>query len=128
MLTRIILSCAALALLSAGCGSGPDEKNLFGVWARQNPTGVIVDFTGMSFGTNSLRLSVSSPFSATCVCSLALSGTQASGQYVIAGCSKESGSGTESDCDSLESSGTYTKTADTLSICRTSPAACADYK
>lgn len=117
---------ALLMLMGAGCGSAPDSKDLFSVWARQNPPGMILDFSGMHIGSNTLRVTVSSPFSAVCVCTIAISGTQDSGQYVIGGCSKESGTGTESDCDSLESSGTFSKTTDTLHVCNAS-AVCTDW-
>lgn len=129
-MTDKIFAIGILLLGLAGCGSDtPASKDLFTVWARQTPTtGGILDFTGMSFGANSLQLSLSSPYDVVCTCALAISGTQDGGQYVISACSKNSGTGTEADCDNLESSGTFGKTTDTLTLCRTSNGVCTTWK
>lgn len=132
--SRILLRTSALLLLLAlsSCKGGdggdtPADKSLFSAWSRQNPTGFILDFSGMAFGANTLTLAVSSPFSATCQCALGVSGSQSSGDYVISGCVRVTGTGTTADCQTFESNGTYTKTSDTLTVCNTSHV-CGTYK
>lgn len=140
MRTAILLALAMLILPACGKGTpqpdwaalraqapSPTAKDLFSSWARQSPAGFILDLSSSHFGSNALRLFISSPVSAQCDCVLAISGSQDAGQVVITGCSFVAGSGTDPDCTGLEGAGTYTKTADTLSFCRTG-GTCATYK
>lgn len=132
--SQIIWGSGILALLFlafSSCGKTEPataaSKDLFSSWARQSPAGFILDLTNMGFGSSSLRLFISSPTTGQCDCIVAIAGIQSSGQLVLSACSFVTGTGTDPGCASLSGAGTYTKTSDTLNLCRTG-GSCADYK
>lgn len=105
-----------------GCGGddepqAPASKSLFSSWAYQGSAGGILDFTGMKFGSQKFRIILSG---AACDCTLSLAGTEESGNIIISQCTynaSASGGGADPGCSGLYSSGSYTKTADTLTVC-----------
>ena len=127
-LAKTIIAASAIALLAAGCGGGGDDsKDVFSLWTRDGD-GVRIDLTGGAFSTP-FQLALFRPNGAQCNCTMTIIGTQASGSVVINQCHYVVGSAArepEPKCSVHNSTGSYTKTSDVLTL--TGPAGTANFR
>ena len=105
-------------ILIQGCSSSDDApavKDLFSLWTEDG-TGAIYDFTG---GTLNNFFPFTLVFSGgeECDCDLTMLGTQTVGNWVLNSCVYDFGSGSaDPGCNSLNQTGTYSKTNTILTI------------
>lgn len=121
MLKTIVVLISVLSLTACG---GEDEntaatvsdKNLFSSWADTGSS-FILDLSAATFGTTAIGFFFAG--GEICACNLTIAGTQSSGNYALTSCtySTGSGGGVDPGCSSANGSGTYTKTATTLTMC-----------
>jgi hypothetical protein len=115
---------AGVLLVLSACGSGSSSdsaastatKDLFSSWAEDGTT-FVLDMHNGSFGTFPFTYLITG--GAICDCTLAIGGTQTSGNAVMSGCTYRNGTGGGSDpgCASLNASYTYMKPESVLSVC-----------
>lgn len=125
---------AAFLLLMSACDSNqpaatPASKSLFSSWALQGPNASIFDLTGCKIGSQAYRFRVADY---ACDCVLGISGTEDAGTIVITSCAYNSlgnGGADPGTCANADKGYRYTKTTDTLTVCRsTDPTNCETYK
>lgn len=120
--------CLLCALLVTACGddventvspiSGVPEKSLFSNWLLQDSsTTVAIDLSDTNFGSQAYYFFLTA--GGSCDCLMNIAGTQSSGTILLASCTYDDmGTGlTDPGCAVLNGARTYTKTADTLTVC-----------
>lgn len=113
----LIVVAASLSACGGGGGSDnpPPEKNLFSLWTNKD-TGAPMDMTGGEF-SSPLPFFIYFPDGAQCNCTLTIIGRQSSGFYSLNSCTYRYSTGDgDPGCNAADTSGTYTKTSDTLTI------------
>lgn len=113
----LILTSIVLTACGGSSGGGDSEKELFSLW-NEVGNNTPLDLTGGSINGTYL-LSLYETDGAQCDCNLRFLGTEDSGNYVLNNCSYDYGSSAGGDpgCDAYNHTGTYSKTATTLTIC-----------
>lgn len=116
-ITLILTSIVLTACGGSSGGGEPLEKDLFSLWTDSSD-GSSMDLTGGSTGS-SFTFNIYASDGSQCDCKLRFLGTEDSGSYVLNNCYYDYGSSANGDpgCDSLNHSGTYTKSMTTLEIC-----------
>lgn len=108
-----------------GCGGndgdGAASKNLFSLW-KDTITSAPLDLTGGSFNTPLGMLFIFTG-GAQCQCDLTMIGYQSSGAWALSSCG-----GVNPICSTMNSSGNYTLSSNTLSICGGNTPGCDTYK
>ena len=123
-LFKTLIFC--ISLLAIACGSGEDggedviesdtSKELFSFWHDTSDNSPL-NLSGGDFGVEMIFYMWAADGS-QCNCNFQILGDQSSGNYVINNCSYVSGSGAgDPGCDSINQTGTYTKSSDTLTTC-----------
>ena len=111
--TAAALSISIGLVACGGGGGGSSEKDLFSLWTDTD-TNAPLDLRGGAFSTP-LPMHSYYPDGAQCDCTLTVLGTQSGGTYIINACVYRYGTGSgDPGCNSLDGTGTYTKTSDTL--------------
>lgn len=116
-LITILLTSIVLTACGGSSSGGDSEKELFSLW-KEVANDTPLDLTGGALGgTNGM--SFYDTDGAQCDCGLRFLGTEDSGSYVLNNCSYDYGSSAGGDpgCSDLNHTGTYSKTATTLTIC-----------
>ena len=116
----ITLILTSIVLTACGGSSGGGEaleKDLFSLWTDSSD-GSSMDLTGGSTGS-SFTFNIYASDGSQCDCKLRFLGTEDSGSYVLNNCDYDYGSSANGDpgCSNLNHTGTYSKTASTLTIC-----------
>lgn len=128
LFSLIILS----TLISCGGGGGgggtaPASKNLFSLW-KNTTTNAPMDLTGGSFGAP-IGMYFFFSGGAQCRCTMNAIGDQSSGSWALSSCYYVVGSGaSDPGCTSLNDTGTYTLSNNTLSICSGTTHICNTYR
>lgn len=116
MRKHLAIVAAAFALTACGGGGDAEEKDLFSLWTSEQ-NGTPLELTGANFGTGLINLYTTD--GTRCICDLAIVGTQASGSIALTGCiSIPYDAKRNPTCEAINGAGSYTKTADVLSITR----------
>ncbi|MFC3680336.1 hypothetical protein [Bacterioplanoides pacificum] len=129
-MNRFLLTLATAILISA-CGSDSSddkEKSLFSLWKSVDGEETL-DLNGGAFSKAQSWIYFPDSSGSQCNCELTLIGTESQGNYIINSCRYVSGSSSVGDpgCNSLNQTGTYKKSSDTLRICIAEPN-CVEYK
>lgn len=113
----LVLSACSEEELAAAAATGPSEKNLFSSWVLQGTT-LTINLTNATFNTP-FAFNLYLTGGGACECLMMFSGSQSSGTVMLASClyNSHGTGGADPGCAGLNSSSTYTKTADTLTIC-----------
>ncbi|GAA6145843.1 hypothetical protein NBRC116585_19610 [Thalassolituus maritimus] len=116
-LITLILTSVVLTACGGSSGGGDSEKSLFSLW-KEDGTDIPLDLTGGSLGTP-YEFFIFEADGAQCDCQLRFLGTEDSGSYVLNNCAYDYGSSANGDpgCESYNHSGTFSKTATTLTVC-----------
>ena len=111
-----IIAAIILTLSLVSCGGGGDAtKDLFSLWIEDG-TGNPLNLTGGTFNTP-LDFAIFFVRGEQCNCKLTFIGTQSSGFYNLNSCNYQFGTGSEDPgCNALDSTGTYSKSSNTLTI------------
>lgn len=118
--TWVFLATAVLAIsIFSGCGkddpAAAPSKALFSIWTASDNS-EILDMRGATFGVgNSMGFQFTD--GSTCLCSLAMSGSEASGTAILTGCAYAGGGSGDPGCATLNKTYTFTNTAAVLSLC-----------
>jgi len=115
---QLIFFTFFIAFLSA-CGGSDDipqaDKNLFSLWNKTDSNAPL----GLEGGEFSQVIPIAFYFQGgeQCNCDFTVLGSQNSGTYVLNSCTYLFNSGSsDPGCDSINQTGTYSKTTDTLTI------------
>lgn len=113
---KLFISLFTILFVISCSKDSSTNKSLFSSWAADSST-TVLDLTGGSLGTFGMYFILTNQN--RCNCNVSIGGSESSGNYAITSCSYVAGTGTGSDtgCSALNSSGTFTKTSSTLSIC-----------
>ena len=129
LLALCLLSFSACEGEVVSSAAAPGEKSLFSNWSYQSgSTTVSLDFSGVGFGSQPYFLYLSG--GGACGCMMNIAGTQSSGAIILASCvySSLGTGGADPGCSLFDSTTNYTKTADTLTMCKVGAGVCYDYK
>ena len=107
----------SIALVACGGDSSSSEKELFSLW-NDTSDDTPLDLRGGSLGEVN-AISFYALDGSQCDCELRFLGTEDSGSYVLNSCSYVYGSSAGGDpgCESINHTGTYSKSAKSLEIC-----------
>ncbi len=117
-----------IAVMLTACGGGgsdsgggspePEEKSLFSIWTNTEDEDDVIDFEEGSLGEE-MPFTFTYPDGAVCTCTLELSGSQTSGNFILNSCEFDRFSTQYDDpgCNDLNGTGTYSVDNDILTIC-----------
>lgn len=116
-----------IAIMMTACGGSdgsdgsspePEEKSLFSIWKNTEDEDDVIDFEDGSLGEE-IPFQFIYPDGAVCTCTLELSGSQTSGNFILNSCEYESFTSGYGDpgCNDLNGTGTYSIDNDILTIC-----------
>ena len=113
----LLLISSVLVACGGDDGGDDSDKGLFSLW-NQVGNDIPLDLTGGSFST-AYAFYIFEGDGSQCDCELRFLGTEESGSYVLNNCSYDYGSSESGNpgCEGYNHSGTYSKTATTLTIC-----------